>query len=164
MQRIEQAFAKAPDAVQQLVNDTLSEVRSDLLGQFLEEPPESVPGDKRGWQPQERRAYFAKMRALGLQPPYKYERTHRVSQGWTVYAIFEPMGPGYIYLANGATDEFGKRYRGYVTGRRQRPYHQDTGWQKDAPKIRAARNLLIQRLTERLDRLGPMLSGEVKNA
>jgi hypothetical protein len=73
--------------------------------------------------PAQRRAFFAKMRALGLEPPY--QRTGLYGESWDVVIDLTNLVIGII---NDAQDPFGTYYAEFVGGPFQQPGHQDTGW------------------------------------
>ena len=70
-----------------------------------------------------RRAFFAKMRKLGLEPPY--QRTGLYGESWGVIIDLTNLMIG---IVNTAQDPFGTFYADFVGGSSQQPGHEDTGW------------------------------------
>lgn len=72
----------------------------------------------------QRRAYFAKMRALGERPPYR----RSISRG------SQRLGKSYVVVptSRGVVVRSRASYSGYVqSAQRQQPFHKRTGWITD---------------------------------
>jgi len=124
---------RAPRTVETFVQRTVAGyIRQRIASEVAPYPGPVVyagPPGKNGqptyrWKsPAQRRAFFAKMSALGLEPPY--QRTGAYGKGWDVVLDLTNLVIG---IVNNAQDPFGTYYAEFVGGPFQQPGHQDTGW------------------------------------